>query len=190
LALRIALEHTDEGDNYTSAGSTRAGPLGVAGEVTYAGDMFNAEIAGFLRDADSNGSIAGGGKVTQSQIGLGLGATCPTCSTCRLLAAWATTSGIMTAYRTASSTRQVANQIGDGWEAQRRAVATLSDSVSAELGAGFSSYDDDTVAGSSTETMAIAGGVYWSPVSQLKMGVQASWVDIDNTERCVNAILI
>ena len=49
-----------------------------------------------------------------------------------------------------------------------------------ELGAGFSSYDHDH-SSLETDTMAIAGGVFWSPVSQLKMGVLASLVDIDNS---------
>ena len=46
--------------------------------------------------------------------------------------------------------------------------------------AGFSSYDHDH-SSLETDTMAIAGGVFWSPVSQLKMGVLASLVDIDNS---------
>ena len=31
------------------------------------------------------------------------------------------------------------------------------------------------------DRVAVAGGVYWSPVSQLKMGAQASWVSVDET---------
>ncbi len=52
VGVAIALEHTDEGGN-TPVGVS-GGPLGVAAEVTYSGDVFNAEIAGFLRDADAN----------------------------------------------------------------------------------------------------------------------------------------
>ena len=70
--------------------------------------------------------------------------------------------------------------IGDGWEISGAVVASLSDSVSAELGAGFSSYEEDLLR-TETDRTAIAGGMYWSPVSQLKMGVQASWVDVDNS---------
>ncbi len=70
LGIALAVEHTDEGDNKFSAASD--GQFGIAGEVTYASDMFRAELAGFVRDADENRAVAGG-KITQSQIGLGLG---------------------------------------------------------------------------------------------------------------------
>jgi hypothetical protein len=189
VGIAIALEHTDEGDNRLTALGTglpsvvsnSGSPLGVAGELTYAGDMFNAEIAGFLRDADSNGTVVGG-KVTQSQIGLGLGANLSDMFNISVAGSignnvWFS-DGVSTGAASFGLARDV--HIGDGWEVSGAVVATLSDSVSAELGAGFSSYDHDH-SSLETDTMAIAGGVYWSPVSQLKMGVQASLVDIDNS---------
>lgn len=192
VGVAIALEHTDDGDNVydppLSRGSDTGSSLGVAGELTYSGDMFNAELAGFLRDADSNGSIVAGGKVTQSQIGLGLGANL---SDMFHVSAAASLGNNVWFNDSVSNgtTANIANSnhVGDGWEASVAAVATLSDSVSAEVGVGFSSYDENLTT-LETETMAVAGGVYWSPVSQLKMGVQASWVDVDNTATGVNYI--
>lgn len=180
VGIAIALEHTDEGKNTPAVVSNAGSPLGVAGELTYAGDMFNAEIAGFLRDADFNGSIVGG-KTTQSQIGLGLGANLSDMFNISVAGSignnvWFS-DGVSTGVASGIAR---SNHIGDGWEVSGAVVATLSDSVSAELGAGFSSYDHDH-SSLETDTMAIAGGVYWSPVSQLKMGVQASLVDIDNS---------
>ncbi len=171
VGVAVALEHTDDGDNGV-AGTATDSSLGVAAEITYAGDMFNAEIAGFLRDTDTNGGGAGG-EETQSQIGLGLGANLSDMFNVSVAGSMGNnvfyTDGIG------------ATRIGDGWEASAAVVATLSDSVSAELGAGWSSYEDLAVGNvNDTDTFALAGGVYWSPVSQLKMGVQASWVDRDS----------
>ena len=169
VGVAVALEHTDEGDNIASYAG---GPFGVAAEVTYSGDVFNAEIAGFLRDADSNGAGAGG-KVTQSQIGLGIGAKLS--DMFDISAAGSFGNNV---WYTDGNGEQ---WIGDGWEVSAAIVATLSDSVSAEIGAGWSSYDYDFAAGDTTDRVAVAGGVYWSPVSQLKMGAQASWVSVDET---------
>ena len=169
VGVALALEHTDEGDNLAAYAG---GPFGVAAEVTYSGDMFNAEIAGFLRDADSNG-VGAGGKVTQSQIGLGLGAKLS--DMFDISAAGSFGNNV---WYTDGNGEQ---WIGDGWEVSAAIVATLSDSVSAEIGAGWSSYDYDFAAGDTTDRVAVAGGVYWSPVSQLKMGAQASWVSVDET---------
>ena len=169
VGVAVALEHTDEGDNIASYAG---GPFGVAAEVTYSGDVFNAEIAGFLRDADSNYAAAGG-KVTQSQIGLGIGAKLS--DMFDISAAGSFGNNV---WYTDGNGEQ---WIGDGWEVSAAIVATLSDSVSAEIGAGWSSYDYDFAAGDTTDRVAVAGGVYWSPVSQLKMGAQASWVSVDET---------
>ena len=169
VGVAVALEHTDEGDNIASYAG---GPFGVAAEVTYSGDVFNAEIAGFLRDADSNYAAAGG-KVTQSQIGLGIGAKLS--DMFDISAAGSFGNNV---WYTDGNGEQ---WIGDGWEVSAAIVATLSDSVSAEIGAGWSSYDFDFGPGDTTDRLAVAGGVYWSPVSQLKMGAQASWVSVDET---------
>ncbi|MBK8768935.1 MAG: hypothetical protein IPM06_00725 [Rhizobiales bacterium] len=178
VGVAIALEHTDEGGN-TPVGVS-GGPLGVAAEVTYSGDMFNAEIAGFVRDADPAISpVVAASKVTQSQIGLGLGAKLS--DMFDISVAGSIGNNIW------FSDNVGWTYIGDGWELSGAVVASLSDSISAELGAGISSYDADwngtTNAASTDEvdTTAIAGGIYWSPVSQLKIGAQASWVEIDSS---------
>ena len=168
VGVAIALEHTDEGGNTSYTG----GPLGVAAEVTYSGDVFNAEIAGFVRDADANFGAAGG-KVTQSQIGLGIGAKLSDMFDISAAGSF----GNNVWYKDSTGDQL----LGDGWEASAAIVATLSDSVSAEVGIGYSTYDNDFIVADTTDTLAVAGGVYWSPVSQLKMGAQASWVSMDDS---------
>jgi hypothetical protein len=160
LGLAIALEHTDEDGNLTNPGG---GPLGVAGQLTYTGDSFSAEVAGFIRDAE-DGAF---GTVTQSQLGAGV-----LIGLSDMIALSAAGSfGNNVTYKDAEGN----SEIGDGWEISAAAVATLSDAVSAEIGVGWSSYEDNNVLQDDTEIMSVAGGVFWSPVSQLKMGPQASW---------------
>ncbi|MFT3673162.1 porin [Aestuariivirga sp.] len=172
IGIAVALEHTDEGGNYDDLAGTpiadiKGGPLGVAAEVTYSGDMFNAELAGFVRDTGLYDE-----KYTQSQIGLGLGAKLSDMFDVSV----AGSVGNNVFYTISPSTINV----GDGWEVSAAIVATLSDSISAEVGAGYSKYKgeyyDDT-----TKTTAVAGGIYWSPVSQLKTGLQASYTHRDTT---------
>jgi len=170
IGLAIAIEHTDEEGNNGNDGSS----FGVAGEATYAGDMFNAEIAGYVRDADPNainGRYGAFSAQTQSQIGLGIGAKLSDMFDVSV----AGSIGNNVFYMDATGS----TYMGDGWELSAAVVATLSDSISAELGAGMSSYDDIANI-NTTDRTAIAGGIYWSPVSQLKMGVQASWVNVDS----------
>ena len=170
VGVAVALEHTDEGDNPVNPGFSDS-VFGVAAEVTYSGDVFNAEIAGYLRDTDTNGGGAGG-SLTQSQIGLGIGAKLS--DMFDISAAGSIGNNVF--YTDASGWVEE----GDGWEVSAAVIATLSDSISAELGAGWSSYDSNSPDNDATDTFALAGGVYWSPVSQLKMGVQASYVQADD----------
>lgn len=167
LGIAIAVEHTDEGGNYdyyTDNSDIEGGPLGVAAEVTYSGDTFNAELAGFVRDADLYGN-----KYTQSQIGLGLGAKLS--DMFDVSVAGSIGNNVLFAHGPSYV------DIGDGWEVSAAIVASLTDSVSAEIGAGYSKYEGEYNSGYVTKTMAVAGGVYWSPVSQLKTGIQASYMD-------------
>jgi len=159
LGVAIALEHTDEDDNPNNGDG---GPMGVAAEVTYSGDVFNAELAGYIRDD---------GDYTQSQIGLGLGAKLSDMFDVSVAGSFG--NNIFVDYGPGTYD-------GDGWEISAAVVASLSDSVSAEVGAGYSSYSPDFSSSWDTKTMAVAGGIYWSPVSQLKMGAQASYVSVDD----------
>lgn len=175
IGIAIALEHTDEGSNNTRNGDDiKGGPLGVAGELTYSGDVFNAEIAGFIRDADYYGD-----KYTQSQIGLGLGAKLSDMFDVSMAASYGNN-----IYFNPGSGDFV--DLGDGWEISGAVVAALSDAVSAEVGVGYSNYDSEQSSGK-TKTMAVAGGIYWSPVSQLKTGIQASYVDVNANDDSYDA---
>jgi len=168
LGLAVALEHTDEDDNALNILDSEEGsPLGVAAELTYKGDAFSAEVAGFVRNGDNPINGVDTENKTQSQLGAGL-----LFSLSDMIALSVAGSFGNNVFFTDADG---ATDMGDGWEVSAAAVATLSDTVSAELGVGMSSYEDDFGNQQETDVKSVAGAVYWSPVSQLKMGPQASW---------------
>jgi hypothetical protein len=70
-------------------------------------------------------------------------------------------------------------------------VASLSDSLSAELGAAYSEADGrdgiNSAAGGGAfsydgEYMGIAAGLYYTPVSQLTIGLEGSWNSKEESE--------
>ena len=63
------------------------------------------------------------------------------------------------------------------WNANLFAGASLSDSVKAEVGVGYNSYQGETFAGATLNSnkWGVAGGLYYSPVAQLVIGAEGSW---------------
>jgi hypothetical protein len=164
LALSVALEHTDEDGNAVVGVDPDGSPLGVAAELAYKGDAFSAEVAGYLRDAVDPNT---GNSETGAQLGAGV--LFGLSDMIALSAAGSFGSNVLFDDADGDTT------VGDGWEVSAAAVVTLSDTVSAELGVGMSEYEDESGPQDETDVLDVIGGVYWSPVSQLKMGAQASW---------------
>lgn len=57
------------------------------------------------------------------------------------------------------------------WTASIGVIFNINDNTRFELGYGHEDYAD--------EADAIAGGIYWDPVSQVTLGLNAGWIDID-----------
>ncbi|MGE0239456.1 MAG: hypothetical protein AB7S59_12120, partial [Parvibaculaceae bacterium] len=60
------------------------------------------------------------------------------------------------------------------WAASVGLLVNISEDTRLELGAGYEDYD---LAG---EALGFGGGIYWDPVSQLTLGVGATYVDYKN----------
>jgi hypothetical protein len=173
LSLAMAVEHTDEGDNVVLPGwlSSSGSPLGFAAEAKFVGDMFSAEVAGFIRDDASDGE-------TTSQIGIGLSANLSDMFKVSAAASY----GSDLDFTDADGTKE---EDGDVTKVSVAVEANLSDSIMAEVGAGWADYNASGTA-NDTEVTAVMGGIYYTPVSQLTMGAQASlvnreddWDDVD-----------
>lgn len=134
-----------------SAGGFADSGLGVAGELAYAGDTFSGEVSGMYRATDRNGA----GTTDTWAVGLGLGFSLDPVS-----------------LSMAAGLGQTPFD-NEYWYVNALASMNLSDEIHAELGAGFKSYDNVA------DIMAVMGGLYYMPVDQLTIGVEAEWVNTD-----------
>jgi hypothetical protein len=143
LAFAIALE--DENNTATNSA------LGVAGEMKYSGDTIGFELnAGYWDNAisanDSNWTLNAG-----ANIGLG---DIATLSIAAGVGEDANISGNADRYAKVSAWTNF----------------TLSDAVSAQMGASYK--DVKAVAGVRGDIFSFGAGIYYSPVSQLKLGLE------------------
>ena len=134
----------------------------VGGYLMYSSDAFTGQIVGFYQDDNlgDNADWAIGGGAT---IGLG--------EMFQLTAAAVVGEG----------TSQYSNNVGplsvdeDFWGASAGLLANLSEDTRLELGVGYEDYDNAGTA------LGFGGGVYWDPVSQVTLGVGATYIDRKDT---------
>ncbi|PZF76261.1 hypothetical protein DK847_13775 [Aestuariivirga litoralis] len=177
--------------------------LGVAGEMKYSGDSFSGEISGVYRsvnDDDYNTSavLATGTVIGYNanidalwQVGIGVGFNLGDIASLSLAAAMG------------SGPTQETNSNGDiirsypvnndWWGITGLASANLSDSVHAEIGAGYKHREGDShneataagvdpiwrYAGFDYDTWGVLAGVYYTPVDQLTIGLEGEWYTAD-----------
>ena len=144
LSFGIAVED----DSITDAADFNA--LAGAGEVRYSGDMFNAEVSGYV--GDENRWRAGGG------VGFALGDI----------------ANISGGAQIGDKGDQFfgAGVNGDFWTASVLASFNLSDAVHAEAAYGHTEYDD-----ANYSVDAVLAGIYYEPVDQLTIGLEGEWID-------------
>ncbi len=151
------------------------GKLGVAGAISYAGDVFNGEIAGVWRS--SNKEQTGASQIWQ----VGAGGSVALGDVGTLALAAATGEG---PYEVDSS-----GTIIDGlaynntwWGASLWSSFNLGDQAHIELAGGYKhrkgdqqTYNDYQVSNVDYDTYALMGGLYYTPVAQLTLGLEGEW---------------
>lgn len=156
LGFAVAVEDASRGVAGLVAPDADDDALGFAGEVTYAGDMFSLELAGgFWGDDDANSLVNTGKK---HQVGLGAG--------------FNVSEGI------ALSTGAIMGKRHNGekfWNVGASTRLSVADGISFELGAGYGK--DGGV-----KATDVLGGIYYSPVSQLVIGLEGGWSKRSNKE--------
>ena len=196
FSMAIALEDAGthpwgiRGDDDTKNGDQ----LGAAGEVKYSGDVFSGEIAGVWRNnADIESTVyekLEGEADANWQVGIGLGFGLGDLANFSIAAAMgegtsdAVTDGVISA---------VLPSQAQFWGVTALASFQLADEFHAELGAGYKNREgdgasilDEVAAGAGDDikystdgfdydTYGILGGIYYSPVDQLTIGVEAEW---------------
>ena len=138
--------------------------FGAAGE--YKGDSLSAKVAGYVHGNDY-------------QIGLGLTAAMDMFTVSVAGDIGKDANHTFTTWDVAGVNE---SEVQDAtyWDASAFAGASLSDSIKAEIGVGYNVFNGaanaatPTVVATSTK-LAVAGGIYYSPVSQLTIGAEAAW---------------
>ena len=202
FSMGIALEDSGIYGGYVGDGSSSNGnQLGVAGEIKYSGDMFSGEISAVYRTVDGDdytgGSVLLADAVTAGfnsdvdglwQVGAGLGFNLGDVASLSLAAAIG--SGPFTEVNNYSGEITTSLPVkNDWWGISGLASANLSDAVHAEVGLGYKQRQTDgqswTLDGADAAslkssgidytTWAVLGGIYYTPVDQLTIGLEGEW---------------
>ena len=140
--------------------------LGVAGELRYNGDMLGFDVnAGYTADArafaDDNWTVNIGANMALGDIanlGLALGV---------------------------GEDAFVAGNADKYMKASGFLGFTLSDSVSAELGATYTNYRAPNA-----DEFTVGAALYYTPVDQLTLGLEASYSEVDNTSEAMTVAAV
>ncbi|MEI8179883.1 hypothetical protein [Aestuariivirga sp.] len=197
FSMAVALEDSGLNNGFGNDNSYYNGNnLGVAGELKYSGDAFSGEISGVYRTVNADDYTAFNpilSAVTQGnvdslwQIGAGVGFNLGDIASISLAAALG--SGPYTDVNNNGTITAAFPVQNNWWGVTGLASANLSDSVHAEVGAGYKNrqtdghtYDAtdigaDTLKTSGTDysTWGVLGGVYYTPVDQLTIGLEGEW---------------
>ena len=202
FSMAVAIEDPGIYGGFVGDGASSNGnQLGVAGEIKYSGDMFSGEISGVYRTVDGNDYTAGNVNIATDvavafdsdvdglwQVGAGLGFNLGDIASLSLAAAIG--SGPFTEVNNYTGEITTALPVkNDWWGISGLASANLSDAVHAEIGLGYKhretdgqSWNFDDVPGDELkssgidyDTWAVLGGMYYTPVDQLTIGLEAEW---------------
>jgi hypothetical protein len=197
FSMGIALE-----DASLKGDSVSGNNLGAAGEIKYSGDAFSGEISGVYRSVnadDYGGSDTYFSDISAAtelfydpdmeslwQVGVGVGFSLGDIASLSLAAAMG--SGPLQLVDSSGDIYADYAVTNDWWGISGLASANLSDTVHAEVGLGYKdrqgddytldNEDGDAVAkfsGFDYNTWAILGGVYYTPVDQLTIGLEGEW---------------
>jgi hypothetical protein len=159
LGMAIAVEDASDSLGYTNgfgsvSGGSRFGgtgsDLGVAGEVSYTGDVFNGEISAVWR----NDSIVG--ESDPYQIGAGAGFALGDMASISIAVA--------------------GGKINNGQKFYGASVlgsVDLSEAIKAELGFAYKNYNS----GSFADVSSVLAGIYYNPVDQLTIGLEGEYTN-------------
>ncbi|HTN98197.1 MAG TPA: porin, partial [Nordella sp.] len=136
----------------------------VSGYLMYSSDSFTGQIVGLYQNddlGDNDDWAIGGG----ANIGIGEMFT---------LTAGAVVGEGTTQYADNISPLTVDEEF---WGASAGILANLSEDTRIELGVGYEDYDNAGTA------LGFGGGVYWDPVSQVTLGVGATYIDYNDVSK-------
>jgi len=200
FSMAVALEDSGQNNGFGNDNDyTNGQNLGVAGEIKYSGDAFSGEISGVYRtvnsdDYDISGPFVASGvsNVYNSdinslwQVGAGVGFNMGDIASLSLAAALG--SGPFEKVNSSGDITSSYPVQNNWWGVSGLASANLSDSVHAEVGVGYKHRESDSFTGLADadgndwdysgfdwNQFAVLGGVYYTPVDQLTIGLEGEW---------------
>lgn len=171
FAAAIAVEDSSYDDDMIDSGL-----LGVAGELTYAGEVFSGQLAGVWRDSNSAQTDASslwqvglGGQVNIGEAGfVSFGA--------------AVGQGPYTVVDSQGLITEEADYDNSWWGVSALGSVNFTDTTHAEFAGGYKHrdgntavYDDFRIDSVDYNTYAAMAGLYYTPVDQLTLGLEAEW---------------
>ena len=193
FSMAIALE--DGSIRKDELDDTDGDRLGAAGEIKFSGDSFSGEISGVWRDVDENAITTVAPPEAQWQVGMGVGFALGDVATLSLAAAMG--EGRLEVERE-GEVIDLVDYNNSWWGVTALASMNLSDEVHAELAVGYKNREGDSYtiddgaldgfdsSGVEYETYGVMGGVYYTPVDQLTIGLEGEWyttsIDEDLTD--------
>lgn len=159
ISAAIALEDASgKFDDYDSWWGTYDS-LGVAAEIKYSGDSFNGEISGIWRGQGDNPDAT---KDATYRIGAGVGFSL----------------GDMASISVGAQMGSDEND-RDFWGASILASMNLSDTSHIEVAYGHKDFSNSPTPAGNRTIDAVLAGIYYDPVDQLTIGVEAEYIDSD-----------
>jgi hypothetical protein len=163
--------------------------LGASGEIKYSGDTVSGEVSASWRGLNDDDDVLD--EVDQDfigdswwQVGAGIGFGLGDVASVSLAAAMG--EGPTVAYKdnAGGDDDDFTNPWRNSWWGVSGIITGhLSDGIHAEIGAGYKAREFDDVetgdgpVSADAETMVIGGGIYYTPVDQLTIGVESSYTD-------------
>ena len=183
FSMAVALEDAGKNDgtgedNYNKFEGAKN--LGAAGEIKYSGDAFSGEISGVWRSTNNEVTFGNDSVKSLWQVGAGVGFNLGDIASLSLAAAFGAGP-----YQTVNSSGDISSNLpvyNEWWGVSGLMSANLSDTVHAEAGVGYKSRKGDSFRtasykydGFTYDTWAVLGGLYYTPVDQLTIGVEGEW---------------
>jgi hypothetical protein len=187
FSMAIALE--DATDVFTPPGAALNGDrLGVAGQVKYSGDTFSGEISGGWWDIEEDEFFD---VDTEWQVGAGLGFSLGEMISFSVAAAMG--EGPTTRTSEQASITEIGGDVAlpinnKWWGVTALASAGLTDGIHMEIAGGYKKREGDDFTidsdwndeiwdmdGFEYDQWAVMGGLYYTPVDQLTIGLEGEW---------------
>jgi hypothetical protein len=170
LSFALAVEDGSVGDLNDNTDDS----MGISGELKYSGDTVSGEISGGYWSPDDFDTAAGDFDGVKFQVGAGLGFALGDMANLSIAGAYG-------------------GYFGGShyWGVSGLLTADLSETISAELGAAYKNVNNgDAPDGTDplfptnytyADNWSVLAGLYWKPVDQLKIGVEAEYLKAKNS---------